>query len=246
MNRQLFYKQLAKYYDLVYAKKNYEGEAKFVRDLILRYKKSKGKDLLEAACGTGRYLQYFQRWFNCLGVDKNPMMLKISRLNAPKVPVKQTDMITLNLNKKFDVILCLFSSIGYVKTYANLEKTIRNFARHLKPGGVVIIEPWISKEKFRVGAPYLQTYDSKDLKIARASVSKKRGDISIIDFHFLVAERSQAVRHFSDRHELGMFDKNKVLKIMRAAGLEAKMVKSNFKSRRGLYVGIKQSIHYNP
>ena len=240
MNRQLFYKRLAKFYDLIYANKNYAGEARFVRDLILKNKKSEGRDLLEVASGTGRYLQYLRHWFQCFGVDKNTMMLKISRLNAPNVPVKQADMITLHLNKKFDAVICLFSSIGYVKTYANLEKTIKNFAKHLKPGGVVIIEPWIGKEKFIDGAPYLQTFSGHDLKIARASVSKKRGDISIIDFHFLVAERNKGVRHFADRHELGMFDKDKVLKIMQRAGLKAKIVKSNFKSKRGLYVGVKK------
>ena len=239
MPHQLFYKRLAKFYDLIYANKNYEGEARIVRDLILKNKKSKGRDLLEVASGTGRYLQYLRHWFKCLGVDKNPMMLKISRLNAPNVTVMQADMITLNLNQKFDAIVCLFSSIGYVKTYANLEKTIKNLAKHLKPGGVVVFEPWISKEKFNVGSPHLDTYISKDLKIARASVSKKRGDMAIIDFHFLVAERGKAVRHFADRHELGMFEKNKVLKIMRAAGLKAKTVKSHFKSKRDLYIGVK-------
>ena len=34
-------------------------------------------------------------------------------------------MIDMDLGKKFDVITCLFSSIGYVKTYSNLEQTAR-------------------------------------------------------------------------------------------------------------------------
>ena len=55
-----------------------------------------------------------------------------------------------------------------------------------------------------------------------------------------MAERNKGVRHFADRHELGMFDKDKVLKIMRRAGLKAKIIKSNFKSKRGLYVGVKK------
>ena len=58
-------------------------------------------------------------------------------------------MISLDLNKKFDIITCLFSSIGYVKTYANLEKSITSFAKHLKIGGVVIIEPWFTAETYK-------------------------------------------------------------------------------------------------
>lgn len=103
----------------------------------------------------------------------------------------------------------------------------------------MIIEPWISKDNFFVGSPHLETFIGKDLKIARASVAKKRGDISIVDFHFLMAERNKGVRHFADRHELGMFDQSKVLKIMRRAGLQAKTVPSHFKSERDLYIGIK-------
>jgi hypothetical protein len=36
----------------------------------------------------------------------------------------------------------------------------------------MLISPWISKEDFNVGMPYLDTYESKDTKIARAVVSR--------------------------------------------------------------------------
>ena len=86
---------------------------------------------------------------------------------------KQADMIKLDLNKKFDVILCLFSSIGYVKTYQNLTKTIHNFAKHLKTGGVVIIEPWFTEATYITGLPSMTTHDGKGIKIARLCVSEK-------------------------------------------------------------------------
>jgi len=83
-------------------------------------------------------------------------------------------MVSLHLNKKFDIITCLFSSIGYVKTYANLEKSMNSFAKHLKTGGVVIIEPWFTTKTYKTGTPHLTTYEDNDLKIARAVVSNKK------------------------------------------------------------------------
>ena len=55
-------------------------------------------------------------------------------------------MTTMSLGRRFDVITCLFSTIGYVKTYQNLAKTLRNFADHLRPGGLLLIEPWFTEE----------------------------------------------------------------------------------------------------
>jgi hypothetical protein len=37
------------------------------------------------------------------------------------------------------VVACLFSSMGYVRT--NLDRTLACIARHLNPGGLVLIEP---------------------------------------------------------------------------------------------------------
>jgi hypothetical protein len=48
---------------------------------------------------------------------------------------ERADMVNLELGRQFDVVLCLFSSIGYVRTRALLKKTLFSFARHLKAGG---------------------------------------------------------------------------------------------------------------
>jgi ubiquinone/menaquinone biosynthesis C-methylase UbiE len=99
----------------------------------------------------------------------------VARKRIKGVVFGQADMVNLNLGKRFDVVLCLFSSIGYVRTYANLKKTLRNIARHLKTGGVVIIDPWRSKASFKTGS-HLTTYDSESLKITVLALAKMRGN----------------------------------------------------------------------
>ena len=235
----MLYKELAKYYDLIYHWKNYKKEDSKIKKLISRYKKSEGKNLLDIACGTGHHLKFFKDSFSCTGIDINNEMLRVAKKNVNKVVFKQANMINFNLNKKFDVILCIFSSIGYVKTYSNLRITIKNFARHLKKGGIVIIEPWFGKPEFKAGMPWMTTYDSKYIKIARLNVSKVKNNTSILDMHYLVAEKNKDVRHFVDRHELGLFDIKKTLKIMKEAGFEAKFLRNGLMKDRGIYIGIK-------
>jgi ubiquinone/menaquinone biosynthesis C-methylase UbiE len=122
---------LSPYYDLIYAAKDYAGEARYQVQLIEKYKRSSGKNLLEMACGTGRYLEFFAQGFTCTGLDLNPDMLRIARKMVKQATLVQGDMSTMKLGKRFDVVACLFSSIGYVHGSRNLRKAIRNFADHL-------------------------------------------------------------------------------------------------------------------
>lgn len=240
IKKQLIYKDLARFYDLIYSRKDYKKEASEIKKIIARYKESKGRHLLEVAAGTGKHIQYLKKDFEVLATDVNEEMLKEAQKNITGVLFKRADMTNLNLGKKFDIILCLFSSIGYVKTLQNLHKALRGFAKHLKIGGVIIIEPWFTKSTYKVGSLHMAIYEDKDIKIARQNVSKARGNISILDMHYLVAEKDKGVKHFVDRHEMGMFEPKKILKFMKEVGLQAKFLKNGLMKDRGLYIGVKR------
>ncbi len=240
MAKQALYRDFAYYYDLIYSKKDYEKESQKIMRLIARYKKSPGKELLEVGCGSGKHLAYFREKFDCTGMDFNKGILAVARANVKNVRYVESNMVTFDLGQQFDVITSLFSAIGYVKTYANLRKTIQQFARHLKPGGVVIIEPWFSPDTYKSGAPHMSTYDDYDLKIARLTVSVVRKSVSVMDMHYLIAERGKKVRHVVDRHELGLFTHEKTLQCMSEVGLEARFLKNGLLPQRGLFIGVKR------
>jgi ubiquinone/menaquinone biosynthesis C-methylase UbiE len=240
------YESFAKYYDLVYGTKDYKAEGKAIERIVGKYKGSEGKKLLDVACGTGKHLKYLKQKFECTGTDLNQNMLDAAKKNLGDVRLVRSNMVTMRLGRKFDVITCLFSAIGYVKTYKNLEKTINNFSDHLNPGGVLIIQPWFNKSQWK-GDGYIdmRTYDSKNLKIARLSSNSTRGTISLLNFHFLVAEKNKEVRYFLEKHELGLFDEKKTLRIMEKAGLKAKRFVKNAPElgklgNRGLFVAVKK------
>jgi ubiquinone/menaquinone biosynthesis C-methylase UbiE len=240
MAKQLLHNKLAKYYDRVYSFRDYLDEAVRVQNLIIKYLESGGNSLLDVACGTGLHLKYLKDDFSCTGVDISRSMLRIARKNAKGVTFKEADMKTLRLGKQFDVIVCLLSSIGYVKTTARLEKTIRNFSKHLKKGGLALIEPSYAKSAYVSGKPRITTYDGKDAKIARINYTNFRQATAVLNMHILIAERGKDAKYFVDRHELGLFGIKSTLRIMKAAGLKSKYLKNGLMPGRELFVGIKK------
>jgi ubiquinone/menaquinone biosynthesis C-methylase UbiE len=240
MKDEALYKSLAKYYDLIYTWKDYQKEAEVLTKLINENKLSTGNQLLDIACGTGSHIQYFVNDFDCVGVDLNQEMLEIAKEKAPNAKFYPADMTDFDLGQKFDVVVCLFSSIGYVKTEENLRKTIACFVRHLKNGGLVIIEPWLTKEIYRTGSAHMNTYDGKDIKIARLNVSELKDElISYFEMHYLVAETNKPVTHFVDKHELAMFPIELMLEIMKENGLKVQYLKKGLFDDRGLLLGVK-------
>ena len=234
------YGDFADVYDLIYAFLDYRKTAKKVKKLIKKHKKVKGNKLLDVGCGTGKHLSFLKNEFECTGIDISNQMLDIARKKYDGIRFLQADMVNFDLNEKFDAIICLFSSIGYVKTYENLKKTITNLSNHLEPGGVVIIEPWLTKSVAIDGLASMTTYDSDEIKIARQSVSEIDGDISRFEMHYLVARKGNKVSYFKDMHELGLFGVEKTLEIMKNAGLDSKFLNKGLETRRGLFIGIKE------
>ncbi|MBI2134548.1 class I SAM-dependent methyltransferase [Candidatus Woesearchaeota archaeon] len=240
MKKDRMYSELAKYYDLIYGWKDYEKESQKIHNIIKKYKKTSGKDLLDVACGTGGHIQFLKHHYRIVGIDLNKEMLGIAKKKFPKIKFVKADMAVFDLKRRFDIIICLFGSIGYMKTYNNLKKAVNNFSKHLNPGGLVLIEDFVPKKDYKIGIPWANFIDKPNVKIARMNLSKRRGDIAIVDFHFLIATK-KGVEYLRDYHELGLFDINKFLRIMKENNFEAKYLKDGLMNGRGLYIGIKSS-----
>jgi ubiquinone/menaquinone biosynthesis C-methylase UbiE len=239
MYNEKMYMELAAFYDVSLFWKNYRDECSLVHELIKNNKKSKCRDLLDLACGTGNHIKYLKNHYKVTGLDKNAGMLKIAKKKFPRIKFVQADMTSFNLNRTFDAIICLYASIAYTRSQANLFKAIANIAGHLKKGGVSIIEPFLSRDEYVEGKPFACYVDEPDLKIARMNVNRRRANVAILEFHFLVATNA-GVKHIRDRHEVGLFEKFEVQQAMEDNGLQTKFVKAGFQKDRGLFVGVKR------
>jgi ubiquinone/menaquinone biosynthesis C-methylase UbiE len=237
--RALMFHRLAEYYDPLYAWKDYRGESKYLESLARRYGRSGGTKWLDVACGTGRHLEFLRRRFSVRGIDASPEMLRFARRRLPGIRLGRADMRTFRLAESFDVVSCLFSAIGHLATERDLQLAVSNFARHLKPGGVAIVEPWVQPADFRAGSTHLLTHQGPTTTIVRLASSARRGNISIVRYHYLIGETGRPVRYFEDVSRGLMVPRTRLLTMMRTAGLRPRSLARGLMKRRGLLVGVK-------
>ena len=110
----------AKWYDLLCSFKDYEQETNTIVKL-LQTKHPKAKTILDVACGdTAEHGRYWKQDYEVNGLDINEGFLAFARKKNPKDIYFCGNMAEFDLSKKYDVMLCLFSSIGYFKTIDNV------------------------------------------------------------------------------------------------------------------------------
>lgn len=233
--RRSAYDLSSEVYDRVYAWKDYRREAVRVHQLVRRYGVDPSRTLLDVCCGTGEHLRYLRRWYRCTGVDASPAMLAVARSKLPRLRFVRGRMQTFRLGERFDVILCLFSAIGYVRSHADLVRTLRNFGRHLRPGGIVLVEPWLTPNVYRAGGIHVQQYGTPEAPIVRVNTHLLRKGRSVMDFHYLLGDGDE-VRYWVERHDMALLGPDETRRAFERAGLRVRRIASGFTTRRGLYV----------
>lgn len=230
------YTKSAEFYDAVYSFKDYAGEVEKLEACIRQHKRSPGTQLLDVACGTGKHLSILRSKYTVEGLDIDETLLAIARERNPGVRFHHADMLEFDLGRCFDVVVCLFSSIGYTKTRPRLFQAVRAMRRHLHPGGLLVIEPWFVPGVYKPGSLHALMVDEPNLKIARMNVSGQEGEVSVIEFHYLVG-KADGIEHFTERHELGLFSHEDYTQAMAAAGLTV-IHDAQGLTGRGLYLGL--------
>jgi SAM-dependent methyltransferase len=228
-------------YDAIYRArgKDYHRETKLLLSFIRRFRDVPHDSLLDVACGTGMHLRYLRRRFAVEGIDGSPGMVALARKANPGIRIHRMDMTDFWLGRRLGVVCCLFSSIGFVRSESNLLKAVACMTRHVKPGGLLVVEPWLFPESIRRGGLHAAFVDDPDLKAARMSVVKIAGRKWDEVDHFLVMTK-RGVRHFRETLRMGIFDKQQYTRAMESSRLKVTFDETGL-SGRGLFIGVKQS-----
>lgn len=229
------FSKTAQYYDAIYSWKDYVAETSTIIEIIAQQGQSDGNRVLDVACGTGKHMQYLLEDFEVEGLDLDENLLALARQRVPEAVFHHGDMVDFDLGKRFDVIICLFSSIGYVKTKERLHRAISCMANHLHPGGLLIVEPWIKPDEFSPGTVHAKFIDEPELKLARVNNSSVEGSISILDMHYLIGTPG-SIDHYVEKHELGLFTVDEMKKAFELADLDITFDEDGLMGR-GLYIG---------
>lgn len=226
----------AELYDLIYSGfKDYPVETAQLAGLI-RAAHPAAHRILDVACGTaehGRLLT--ERYgFAVDGLDLDPAFVRIARRKLPAATVYEADMSAFELPGRYDVILCLFSSIGYLKTLDKVRRALERFRAHLADGGIVIVEPWLVPGALTPGRVMVNTAEGEGVTVCRMSWMEIKGRLSRIHFEYMIG-RPTGIERAGEVHELGLFTVDEMQDSFREAGLAATYDPQG-PSGRGLYV----------
>ncbi|MDQ6919247.1 MAG: class I SAM-dependent methyltransferase [Candidatus Dormibacteraeota bacterium] len=216
-------------YDAVYSWKDYPAEVERLRPYL------RGSTILDVACGTGGHIQHLSGAYEVVGVDIDPGMLEVAREKNPGVELKVADMRDFELGRRFGTVLCLFSSIGYLGSVAELNSALACFARHSEEGGAVLVEPWLRREKFELQPPRLFSHEADGSTVARMGLVEVDGEFTNIRFHYLIGSPGR-IEHVEEVHRTRLFSDAEYRAAFEAAGLAVGYDEGG-PMGRGLYFG---------
>lgn len=227
----------AELYDAIYCRmKDYESESRRIHELIVQHHGTAHR-LLDVACGTGEHARHLGRLFDYEvdGVDLDENLLAIARRKNPRGRFERGDMADFDLDERYDVVLCLFSAIGYVRTVDRVTETLRRFRSHLAPGGLILVEPWFVPGFLDPGRVFVDVAETEDVKVVRMAVTEVEGRMSFTRFEYLIGSNGSITRE-SETHELGLFTVDEMTECFRRAHLAVEHDAKGL-SGRGLYIG---------
>jgi SAM-dependent methyltransferase len=230
---------VAEIWDAVYQGRgrDYAAEAREVA-AVVRGRRPDAAALLDVACGTGEHLRHFAGMFGHVeGVELSADMIAVGRRRSPRLALHQADMRSFDLGRRFDAVTCLFSSIGHMRTAADLDAAVARFAGHLNPGGVLVVEPWWFPDGFIDGYVTGDVIRSAGRVIGRVSHSARAGAASRVTSHFTVADAGAGLRHFTEELLISLFGREEYEASFRRAGGSVEFLDGG-PSGRGLFVGV--------
>lgn len=231
------FKTISGYYDALYVNDGeYATEAARVKELLTRHGVPAQSDLLVLACGTGGHIPYLKDNYHVSGLDLSEDMLDLARKKFPEIRFYPANLIDFTLETDFDAIICLYGSIGFVKTVDNLRASMQRIAAHLRPDGLALITPWSTVEDFR-NLIVVDAADRPDLKIARMEqVHLREPKIVEVTFHHLLGKNNEVTYH-KQSMEIGLFTRAEYISAMTDAGLKVVEQYTGTDVRGGAYIG---------
>ena len=134
----------SEYYHILYQNRNHEEAEAFIDTLFSYLNLSKTAQVVDMACGKGRHARKIaDLGFETIGLD----LSKESIHHAMRYEKCNLHFFIHNMLKSpamhfqnADLVLNLFTSFGYFKTFEEHLQVVKNFAQCMKPGGLFLFD----------------------------------------------------------------------------------------------------------
>ncbi len=221
------FREYSSYYDLIYADKDYQSEARYVVEL-LRRNGAGGNRLINLGCGTGKHDAWFeQSGFDVLGVDLSETMIELARAGtrSERIRYEVGDARVFRADRSFDVVVSLFHVASYQTNNDDLRQYFSTAAAHLQPGGLFLFDFWFTPAVL-TQRPEVRVKRVEDSAIRVTRIAEPSHDYAantvVVDYDITVLPKtSNQCRRFTERHVMRYYSQPELTWYLDAAGFDA-------------------------
>ena len=137
------------YYHILYKERDMEEAQAFLKRLMANLRLDTNSKVLDVACGKGRHSLFLnQLGFDVTGIDLASESIDYARhFENSRLHFYCHDMRKVFCVNYFEVVVNLFTSLGYFQKTSDNLSALKSMASNLKPGGVIIVdffnETWV-------------------------------------------------------------------------------------------------------
>jgi SAM-dependent methyltransferase len=220
---------LARFYDAVYANKDYAAEAAYVARLLGAHGHDP-RSLLELGAGTGRLAVELARGgFRVLGIDASSEMVERANGHQRLPDMEEISFLTADATRfraeqRFDAVIACFHVLNYMATPQALAATFATAAAHLEPGGLFLFDSWHGPA-VRAQGPETRVRDlvvegASVVRIAEPHHDPARQTVDVRYRFFIQSPPTKAWELIEETHHLRYLFREDVATACRDAGFE--------------------------
>ena len=137
------------YYETLYDHRDLTEAKAFVKNLTSQIPLPEQAEVLDLGCGWGRHTNSLaDLGYRVTGLDLSPRLIERARTMANERDVAALgsldfevgDMRTHRMNRRFDLVVNLFTSLGYFEKDEDDLMVLQNAYHHLRDGGYVVLD----------------------------------------------------------------------------------------------------------
>ena len=217
----------SEYYDLLYADKDYAGEAAYVKGFLDKHGDGNVKRILDLGCGTARHdAALAALGYEVTGVDRSPEMLAMARERFTGKLV-EGDVRTVRIGEKFDAVTALFHVMSYQTTDEDVLATMRTAREHLTAGGLFIFDLWYGPAVLAQRPERrVKELENEKIKVTRYCEPVLHEDRHIVDVNYdikITTRDSRLTTHetnIKETHSMRYFFRPELERLLAAAGFD--------------------------
>lgn len=210
------YSILAEIYDCVMRDVPYKQWSKYIVKLIRKFH-PKAKRILELACGTGTMLVLLRKYgFAVDGLDLSPKMIEKAKGKVRDNDVKFfiADISNFEVDKKYDVQLCLYDSVNYLLELEKFNGLFKSVWDSLNDDGIFIFD--ISTEYNSIQNAILMNVEERcfGFKYSRRSYYLRDDKLHVNEFRIETGSEN-----FFERHVQRIYKISEIEHVIENSGL---------------------------